>query len=254
MDSLWSLAGKTALVTGSGRGIGLTLALGLGQAGARVVVNDLLPESVAAAVDELRRAGINASGEVFDVTDPAAVAAGIDKIEKEAAPIDILFNNAGIHRRAPLADMSVSDWKMVIDTNLTSAFLVGQRAARSMIERGQGKIINICSLNSLLPRPSIGNYSAAKGGLTLLTRAMAVEWSKYNIQANGIAPGYILTEMTRQLHQDAERSAWIISRTPANRWGRPEDLIGGAVFLSSPASDFITGQVIFIDGGISVSL
>ncbi len=254
MDSLFSLAGKTALVTGSGRGIGFTMAMGLGRAGARVVVNDLSPDAVDAAVDELRRAGVEASGEVFDVTDKTAVVAGIDRMEKDVAPLDILFNNAGIHRRAPLVDMAESEWKAVIDTNLTSAFLVGQRAARGMIGRGRGKIVNICSLNCLLPRPTIGNYSAAKGGLVLLTRAMTVEWAKHNIQANGIAPGYILTDMTRPLSQDPERNAWITGRTPANRWGSPEDLIGAAVFLSSSSSDFVNGQVLFVDGGMSVAL
>lgn len=254
MRSLFDLHGKIALITGSGRGIGLVLARGLAEAGARVIVNDMNGDAVAAAVETLSREGCAASGEVFDVTDKAAVSAGIDRIEKDVGPLDILVNNAGIHRRAPLAEMSEQDWRAVIDTNLTAAFLVGQRAARGMIERQRGKIINICSLNCQLPRPSIGNYSAAKGGLVLLTRSMTVEWAKYNIQANGIAPGYILTEMTKPLQQDPEKNAWIVGRTPANRWGAPEDLIGAAVFLSSGAADFVNGHILFIDGGMSVAI
>ena len=251
---MFDLSGKTALVTGSGRGIGLVLASGLAAAGARVVVNDLGNDVVDAAVENLRRDGLRADGVAFDVTDREAIRAGIDRLERDVSPLDILINNAGIHRRAPLAEMSAEDWRLVIDTNLTSAFLVGQRAARTMIARNRGKIVNICSLNCELPRPSIANYSAAKGGLVLLTRSMTVEWARHNIQANGIAPGYILTEMTRPLSEDPERNAWILGRIPAGRWGKPEDLIGAAVFLSSAASDFINGHVIFADGGMRVSL
>ena len=251
---MFSLSGKTALVTGSGRGIGLTLARGLAKAGARVALNDLTADAVDKAREELRRDGIEAGGTAFDVADRQAVWDGVDRLERDFGRLDILVNNAGIHRRAPLAEMSAEDWRLVLETNLTSAFLVGQRAARGMIERKSGKIINICSLNCELPRPSIGNYSAAKGGLVLLTRSMTVEWGKYNIQANGIAPGYILTDMTRPLRDDPERNAWIIGRTPAARWGTPEDLTGAAVFLSSAASDFVNGHVIFVDGGMRVSL
>ena len=254
MSSMFDLKGKTALITGSGRGIGLTLARGLAREGARVVLNDLSREAVDRAVDELRREGLDASGEVFDVTDRAAVIAGIDRVEQDVSPLDILFNNAGIHRRSPLVDMAESDWRAVLDTNLTSAFLVGQRAAKGMIERGRGKIVNICSINCELPRPDIGNYSAAKGGLVLLTRAMTVEWAQYNLQVNGLAPGYILTEMTMPLSRDPVKNAWIKSITPAKRWGTPEDLIGAAVFLSSEASNFVNGHVLFVDGGMRISL
>ena len=251
---MFNLSGKTALVTGSGRGIGLTLARGLAQAGARVALNDLSLDIVDQARGELKRGGIEAGGTVFDVTDRQAVWDGIDRLERDFGRLDILVNNAGIHRRAPLAEMSAEDWRLVLETNLTSAFLVGQRAARGMIERRRGKIINICSLNCELPLPSIGNYSSAKGGLVLLTRSMAVEWGKYNLQANGIAPGYILTDMTRPLSEDPERNAWIIGRTPAARWGKPEDLTGSAVFLASAASDFVNGHVLFVDGGMRVAL
>ncbi|MDR1535911.1 MAG: SDR family oxidoreductase [Planctomycetota bacterium] len=251
---MFDLSGKTALVTGSGRGIGLVLARGLARAGARVALNDLDGDRIAPAREELRREGHETGAAAFDVTDSAAVREGLDRLEREFAPLDILINNAGIHRRAPLAEMPVEDWRLVIDTNLTSAFLVGQRAARGMIARGGGKIINICSLNCELPRPGIGNYSAAKGGLVLLTRSMTVEWARHNIQVNGIAPGYILTEMTRPLSEDPERNAWIVGRTPAGRWGRPEDLIGAAVFLASEASAFVNGQMIFVDGGMRVAL
>lgn len=191
MATMFDLTGRTALITGSGQGIGLVLAKGLAAAGAAVVINDINPQAVDAALAELRGLGYSASGVVFDVTDQAAIVEGIDRVEREVAPLDILVNNAGIHRRSPLAVMSEADWRKVIDTNLTSAFLVGQRAARGMIERGAGKIINICSINCELPRPDIGNYSAAKGGLVLLTRSMTVEWAKHNLQINGIAPGYI---------------------------------------------------------------
>lgn len=254
MNTMFDLTGKTALVTGSGRGIGFTLAKGLASAGARVIINDLNADIAEAAVEQLRAEGVDACPAVFDVTDKQAVTEGIDGAVREAGQIDILVNNAGIHRRAPLEEMAEEDWKKVLDTNLTSAFLVGQRVARDMIRRRSGKIINILSINSERPRPSIGNYSAAKGGLTLLTRSMTVEWAQHNIQINGIAPGYILTEMTMPLSQDPEKNAWIKSITPARRWGTPEDLIGAAVFLSSKASQFVNGHVLFVDGGMRVGL
>lgn len=254
MSSMFELAGKTALVTGSGRGIGFVLARGLAAAGAKVILNDLTDETVEQAVAKLRQNGLDAHGAAFDVTDGKAVSAGVEHIEQNIGPIDILFNNAGIHRRAPLVEMSENDWRAVLDTNLTSAFLVGQRVAKGMIERKRGKIVNICSINCELPRPSIANYSAAKGGLVLLTRAMTVEWAQFNIQINGIAPGYILTEMTMPLAKDPEKNAWIESITPAKRWGTPEDLIGAAVFLSSEAANFVNGHVLFVDGGMRISL
>lgn len=254
MQSMFDLTGKTALITGSGRGIGLVFARGLASAGARVVINDLSAEAVDAAVNQLRGEGYKAEGSVFNVTDPKAVQAGVAAIEKNVAPIDILFNNAGIHRRAPLLEMPEESWRAVIDTNLNSVFFVGQCVAKGMIDRGGGKIVNICSVNCERPRPGIGNYAAAKGGLVLLTRAMCVEWAHQNVNVNGIAPGYILTEMTRPLSEDPERNAWIMGITPAKRWGLPDDLVGGAIYLSSAASAFVNGHILFIDGGMRYAL
>lgn len=254
MLSMFDLTGTTALLTGSGRGIGFEFARGLAAAGAKIVINDINPAAVDEAVAKLLAEGHVAHGIAFDVTDCGAVERSIEKVEKEFGAIDILFNNAGIHRRAPLATMSEDDWQSVLATNLTSAFLVGQSVARRMIGRGAGKIVNICSVNSERPRPGIGNYSAAKGGLVLLTRAMCVEWAHHNIQANGIAPGYILTEMTMPLSKDPEKNAWIESITPARRWGTPDDLIGAAIYLSSRASDFVNGHILYVDGGMRYAL
>ncbi|MCC8190626.1 MAG: glucose 1-dehydrogenase [Planctomycetes bacterium] len=254
MRQLFEITGRTALVTGSGRGIGFSLAKGLAEAGARVIINDVQPEAVENAVAQLQAAGLEAGGVPFDVTQEAAVAAGIGQIERDFGPLEILVNNAGIHRRAPLVEMKASEWQAVIDTNLTAAFLVGQQAARGMIARGRGKIINISSLNCERPRPTIGNYAAAKGGLVLLTRSMCVEWARSNIQVNAIAPGYILTEMTAPLAEDAEWDAWIKGRIPAERWGRPEELVGAAVYLASDASAFVNGHVLFVDGGMRLAL
>lgn len=254
MAGMFDLGGRTALVTGSGRGIGFTLAKGLAEAGARVAINDLDRAACEAAVERFRSWGLKADAAPFDVADGEAVRAGVECVERDVGPIDILVNNAGIHRRAPLLEMSEEDWKKVIDTNLTSAFLVGQAVARHMVERGGGKIVNIASLNCERPRPSIANYASAKGGLVLLTRSMTVEWARRNIQINAIAPGYILTEMTRPLAEDPERNAWILERIPSGRWGAPEDLVGATVFLCSGASGFVNGHVLFVDGGMLVGL
>jgi gluconate 5-dehydrogenase len=188
------------------------------------------------------------------VTDASSVERGVAAVERDAGPIDILVNNVGIQRRAPLEAMDESAWREVIDVNLTSAFLVTRRVVRGMIERQRGKIINICSLMSEIGRPTTANYAAAKGGLKMLTRAMAVEWARHNIQANAIGPGYFLTEMTQPLAADPKFDAWIRSRTPAGRWGRPEELVGAAVFLASSASDFVNGQIIYVDGGVLAAL
>lgn len=249
--SLFDLTGRTALVTGSSRGLGLVLARGLGDAGARVVLNGVNAERLDAVVRTLRdEEGRDVHGEAFDVTDGAAVRAAVARIEADHGGIDILLNNAGIHRRAPLEDMSEDDWRAVIDTNLTSAFLVSQAVGRGMIQRGGGKIIMTCSLMTELGRPTIANYSAAKGGLRMLIRNMTVEWARHNIQINGIGPGYFLTDLTRALHDDPEFNRWICGRTPAGRWGDPAELVGAAVFLASGASDFVNGQVLYVDGGL----
>ena len=249
MTDLFDLGGKVALVTGGSRGLGLVIAGGLARSGARIVLNGRNGERLDRAVSGLRAAGLAAEGAAFDVRDAASIDAGIGRIEKDAGAVDILVNNAGIQSRAPLAAMSEEQWRAVMDTNLTGAFLVARRVVPAMMARKRGKIINICSLMSEVARPTTANYAAAKGGLKMLTRAMAVEWAGCNIQANGIAPGYFDTEMTRALVEDKAFNACICRRTPAGRWGRPEELIGAAVFLSSEASDFVNGQILFVDGG-----
>jgi gluconate 5-dehydrogenase len=247
---LFSLLGRRALITGSGQGLGLALARGLAGAGAEVVLNDVDAERLDAAVALLRGEGFSIEGRLFDVTKPEQIAAALG----EDFAVDILFNNAGIHRRAPLETMPLEVWQAVLDTNLTSAFLVTRAVVGGMIQRGRGKIINICSLNSEISRATIANYAAAKGGLKMLTRAMAVEWAKHGIQANAIAPGYMRTDMTGVLRVDPEWDRYICQRTPAGRWGDPRDLVGAAVFLGSTASDFVNGQILFVDGGLLAAL
>lgn len=248
------LDGRVALVTGSSQGIGFGLATALGNAGARIVVNAQNPERVAAATASLREQGIDASGVPFDVLDEAAVARAVGQIERDLGAIDILVNNVGIQLRKPLEDFTSSEWHRVIDTNLTSAFLVSKAVVPSMIARRRGKIVNTCSLMSDLGRYSTAPYAASKGGLKMLTRGMCVDWARHNIQVNGIAPGYIRTELTRPLVEDAKFSEWVASRTPAGRWADVHELGGTVVFLASSVSDFINGQVIYVDGGITASL
>ncbi len=247
---LFDLTGRTALLTGSGGGIGFAIARGLGRAGARLVLNGRNTRKLDAAVEALTGEGMEASGEAFDITDPQAVEAGVSRIEKAVGPIDILVNNAGMQRRGPLEQIDPADWRAVIETNLSGAFYVGQAVARRMIPRKRGKIINICSLMSEVGRPTIGPYTASKGGLRNLTRAMALEWAEHGIQCNGIGPGYFVTEMTRKLKDDPDFDGWITGRTPAGRWGNVEELVGPAVFLASEASSFVNGQLLFVDGGI----
>jgi gluconate 5-dehydrogenase len=249
--ALFSLRGKRALITGSGQGIGLTLARGLAAAGAEVVLNDLDSGRLDAAVAGLRADGLAASGRRFDVTKAAEIDSALGDL---ADGVDILINNAGIHRRAPLESMPTETWQAVIDTNLTSAFLVTRAVVPGMLRRGAGKIINLCSLNSEISRPTIANYAAAKGGLKMLTRAMAVEWAHRGVQANAIAPGYMRTDMTGVLTIDPVWDRHICARTPAGRWGEPRELVGAAVFLSSRAADFVNGQVLTVDGGLLAAL
>jgi len=243
----FSLQGKHALVTGSSRGIGLALATALGQSGAKVVLNGRDQAALKSAGDQLQSAGIETSIAPFDVTRESEV----QQAAREISPIDILVNNAGIQRRSPLVELSLRDWQAVLDTNLTSAFLVSRSFAPAMIEQQTGKIINICSLMSELARPTIANYSAAKGGLKMLTRSMCAEWAQYNIQINGISPGYIATELTAPLQADPKFDAWVKQRTPAERWGDVTDLTGAVVFMASDAAQFLNGQVLTIDGGLS---
>ena len=255
-NPLFDLTGRTALITGSSQGIGLALAQGLAQAGAGVVLNGRDEKKLTAAADTVRAAvsGARVTIAAFDVTDGAACHAAVAKIETDFAPIDILINNAGIQRRAPLAEMTEAQWREVVDTNLTSVFLVARAVAPRMIARGRGKIINTCSVMSEVSRPTIANYAAAKGGLKMLTRAMAVEWAKHGLQCNGLGPGYIVTELNRALVENVEFNKWIGGRTPAGRWGKPEELVGAAVFLSSAASNFVNGQILYVDGGLLAAL
>jgi gluconate 5-dehydrogenase len=253
-NPLFDLTGRAALITGSSQGLGFALARGLAQAGAAVALNGRDEKKLAAAAETLRAEGARVTTAAFDVTDAAASARAVERLEEEFGAIDILVNNAGIQRRAPLAEMTEEQWRAVIDTNLTSAFLVARAVAPRMIARGAGKIINICSVMTEVSRPTIANYAAAKGGLKMLTRAMAVEWAKHGIQANAIGPGYFVTELNRSLVENPEFNQWICGRTPAGRWGQPHELAGAAVFLASRASDFVNGQILFVDGGLLASL
>ncbi len=248
--SLFDLSGRTALITGSSRGLGRVMARGLARAGARVVLNGRNPDALDGAVEAFRSQDLQADGAAFDVTDKASIDAAVDRIETDIAPVDILVNNAGIQDRGPAEELSEEAWRRVIDTNLTSVFLLSQAVGRRMIGRGRGKIICTCSLMSEITRPSISNYSAAKGGVKMLVRALCVEWAKHGVQVNGIGPGYFLTDLTRPLHDDPTFNAWITGRTPAGRWGDPEELVGAAIYLASAASDFVNGQILYVDGGI----
>jgi gluconate 5-dehydrogenase len=250
MTQLFDLSGRTALVTGSARGIGFALAQGLAAAGARIVINGTRPDTVDEAVQRLRAEGHDALGRAFDVTDEHAVAAAFEAWDRDEIAIDILVNNAGIQFRKPLVDLELADWQRVIDTNLTSAFIVAKEAARRMIARGRGgKVINIGSLTSEGARATVAPYTAAKGGIKMLTRAMSAEWAAHDIQANAIGPGYILTDMNQALIDNVAFDAWVKSSNPSQRWGKPEELVGTAVYLASPASSYVNGQIIYVDGG-----
>lgn len=254
--NLFDLTGKTALVTGGVHGLGMAMAKGLGHAGAKIVVNDRTSkETVDQAVAEYKSVGIDAYGYIFDVTDEAAVIENIQKIEAEVGPIDILINNAGIIKRIPIIDMEVADFAAVVNVDLISPFIVSKNVAKGMIQRGGGKIINICSMMSELGRDSVSAYAAAKGGLKMLTKNMATEWAKFNIQTNGIGPGYFATSQTAPIRVDGHPfNEFIISRTPAARWGDPDDLQGAAIFLASKASDFVNGHILYVDGGILATI
>jgi gluconate 5-dehydrogenase len=247
---LFDLTGRTALVTGSSRGLGRAMAEGMADAGATVVLNGADAERLRVSADELRKAGRRVTEACFDVTDEAAVVAAFERFDADGVSIDILVNNAGIQLRKPMIELTTAEWRKVIDTNLTSAFMVGREAARRMIRRGQGKIINIGSLTSELARATVAPYTVAKGGIKMLTRAMTAEWAQHGVQANAIGPGYMLTDMNQALVDDPTFDAWVKSRAPAKRWGKPEELIGTAVFLASSASDYVNGQIIYVDGGM----
>jgi gluconate 5-dehydrogenase len=254
MQSVFELSGKVALVTGAYRGLGFAIAQGLARAGASVVLNGRRIEAVEPAARALTAQSLKASTAIFDVTDRDAVRAAVNAIESEHGRIDVLVNNAGIQRRGALADFSQQDWDDIIATNLTAPFVVSQTVLPGMIARKSGKIVHIASLMSELARPSVVPYTAAKGGVRQLTRGMAVELAPHNIQVNAIAPGYFATEMNRALIDNAEFNAWVCKRTPAGRWGQPDELAGIAVFLASSASNYMTGQLLIVDGGMSVAL
>ena len=251
---LFNLEGKRALVTGSSRGLGFALAKGLAQAGAVIVLNGRDEARLSQAVDMLKEQDLTAYGYPFDVTETDGIDKTVTAIEQEVGPIDILVNNAGVQRRGPIESFDDDDWQAVIDINLSGVYRVSKRVARGMLKRQAGKIINIGSLMSEVGRKTIVPYTASKGGVKMLTKALATEWGEHNIQVNGIGPGYFSTEMNRALMDDPEFDAFVRQRTPAGRWGNPEELVGAAVFLSSKASDFVNGQMIYVDGGILASL
>ncbi|MGJ4942206.1 glucose 1-dehydrogenase [Bradyrhizobium sp. HKCCYLS1011] len=252
--SLFDLSGKTALVTGSSRGLGRAIADGFAKAGARLVINGTDQERTQAAAAEFRTAGHQAEASAFDVTDEAAVMVAFERLDAAGIAIDILVNNAGIQHRKPLVEFTSAEWGKVIATNLTSAFIIGREAAKRMIPRGRGKIINIGSLASELARPTVGPYTAAKGGIRNLTRAMAVEWAQHGIQANAIGPGYMLTDMNQALVQNPDFNNWLMSRIPSKRWGKPDELVGAAIFLASDASTYVNGQTVYVDGGMLAAM
>ena len=250
---LFDLTGRTALVTGSSMRIGYALARGLAQAGARVVLNARDGGRLAEAAEALRAEGVQVDTLVFDVTDARAVREAVDGYEADR-PIDILVNNAGMQHRGPLEDFEVEAFDRLMRTNVNSAFYVGQAVARHMIGRGAGRIINIASVQTALARPGIAPYTASKGAIANLTKGMATDWAKHGLNCNAIAPGYFDTPLNAALVADPAFSAWLEKRTPAGRWGRVEELVGACIFLSSPASSFVNGQTIFVDGGITASL
>lgn len=251
MNPLFDLSGKTALITGSSRGLGLTLATGLAAAGAQVILNGRNREQLNQAVSLLQKQGFSTSSMIFDVQKETEISKQIERHTEQGNFIDILVNNAGLQIRGPLEEFTQADWHKVLDTNLTGVFLTSKIVVKKMIANRAGKIINICSVQSELARPTIAPYTASKGGLKMLTKAMATDWGRYNIQVNAIAPGYFKTDMTRALYENPTFDAWLCSRTPANRWGDPEELCGAAVFLASSAANYVNGHILYVDGGLT---
>ncbi len=254
MKNLFSLQDKKVLITGSAQGIGFLLAKGLAEYGAEIIINDITPDRAEHAVAQLRDSGYIAHAAAFNVTNHHAVNDSIAEIEQNYGAVDVLINNAGIQRRHAFTDFPEKDWDDIIAVNQKSVFLVSQAVARYMVKRQHGKIINICSMQSELGRDTITPYAASKGAVKMLTRGMCVELARYNIQVNGIAPGYFKTDMTKALVDDAPFTDWLCKRTPAARWGDPQELVGAAVFLSSRASDFVNGHLLFVDGGMVVAV
>ncbi len=251
---MFNLKGTRALVTGSSQGIGFALARGLAAAGAQVVLNGRDTAKLAAAASELSETGASVRELSFDATDHEGVRSAVDNFEENVGPIDILINNAGMQHRTELQDFPADAFERLLQTNVASVFHVGQAVARHMIERKSGKIINIASVQSALARPGIAPYTATKGAVTNLTKGMATDWAKYGLNCNAIAPGYFDTPLNAALVADPEFSAWLEKRTPAGRWGNVEELVGAAIFLASPASSFVNGHTLYVDGGITASL
>lgn len=254
VKNIFSIEGKIALVTGSTGGLGFAFARGLAQHGARVILNGRNSEKLQARMRDLDKEGFEVSGYVFDVSKAEEVNAAIQKIEKDLGTIDILVNNAGITVRTVLDEFKDKDWEAILGVNLTGAYLVAKAVVPSMIKRKSGKIINIGSVQSELGRPGIAPYAASKGGIKMLTKGMAVDWAKHNIQVNGIGPGYFKTEMTRALHENPESDAWLRGRTPSERWGEPDELLGALLFLASDASSYVNGHMLYVDGGLLASV
>ncbi len=248
--NIFSVKDKVVLITGSSRGLGFTFAQAFAENGAKVIINGRNRDSLEEAKKKMQEFSNIVHTATFDVFDEEAVEREMKIIEKSTGPVDVLINNAGIQRRAPLEELALNDWEEVLKVNLSGAFIVSKSVAKNMIKQKKGKIINTCSLMSELGRNTTGAYAAAKGGLKMLTKAMSVEWAKHNIQINGIGPGYFATEMTKKLVEDEKFDAWIKGRTPAGRWGDPEELCGTALYLASEASNFVNGQIIYVDGGL----
>ncbi len=248
---IFSLSGKRALVTGSSQGIGLAIAEGLARAGANVILNGRDPGKLSRAKADLEKRDISSSIASFDVTDENEVSTAIARLESEQGPIDILFNNAGMQFRTTLEDFPLEKWRELMRVNVESAFIVGKAAAKYMIARKRGKIINISSVQSELGRPTIAPYTATKGAIKMLTKGMCADWAKHGIQVNAIGPGYFKTPLNQALADNPEFSSWLEKRTPAGRWGNVDELIGAAVFLASDASSFVNGHILYVDGGIT---
>jgi len=249
--NLFDLTGRTALITGSSRGLGRAMAEGLAAAGAAIVLNGVDPHRLAEAAAEMRAQGYTVHEACFNVTDEAAVIAAFNTLDAAGIAVDILVNNAGIQFRKPLVELETADWRRVVETNLTAAFVIGREAGRRMLPRRHGKIINIGSLMSGLGRATVAPYTAAKAGIKALTQSMTAEWAEHGIQANAIGPGYMLTDMNQPLIDNPSFNAWVVGRTPSRRWGRPDELVGTAIFLASAASDYVSGQIIYVDGGMT---
>ncbi|RNI21957.1 gluconate 5-dehydrogenase [Rufibacter latericius] len=255
MTHLFDLTGKVALVTGATHGLGMAMATALGKAGATPVVNGNTPQKMERALEQYQQEGLDVKGYLFDVTDETAAKENIARIEQEVGPIAILVNNAGMIQRTPALEMEVADFRKVLDVDLTGPFIMSKTVGKYMVERRAGKIINICSMMSELGRDTVSAYAAAKGGLKMLTKNLATEWAKYNVQVNGIGPGYFATDQTAPIRVDGHPfNEFIIHRTPAGRWGNPEDLAGATIFLASKASDFVNGQIVYVDGGILATI